>query len=193
MLKKILKAQLSLLILLLSGCAITPQDLGISEQQWKKYDQSKREQLLSDYKTLQKTNELNDDSLKEQYQSLKNNTYSGNYLRVRIYDGEALMPPFTDWYRYNATTFDIIPNSCTNTLLEQGSDNSDDIKISLRACYMNNVLFLDPKRYTSKDGLGTVRFAYSPLWGQGFTYRNINSNGYVKLKDVSVSIKEKNN
>jgi hypothetical protein len=174
-----------LFILVLSGCAASPEGLGISENEWQKYSKAKQEKLLADYKKMTEENETADNAMKGQYADLENSSYNGKYLQISISDGEAMMPPFTDWYAYKEATFEIIPDSCTNVNLEQITGEN---KVALRACFKKNVLFLDPSHYDAKKDVGTVRFVYSPLWDQGFTYRNINTSGYVKLKDVTVTI-----
>jgi len=181
-----------LLILGLSGltaCATTPEDIGISSDQWAKYDKTKQEKLMESYQKLEEVNKLEDKKVVDQYQSLKNDSYEGDYLKVRIYNGKAMMPPFVNWYNFQETTFEIIPDTCTNALLKEEANDPEVNEVSMRACFKNNILYLDPSRFESSKEQGTVRFANSPLWDLGFTYNNINSNGYARLKDVSVEIK----
>jgi hypothetical protein len=195
MLAKIYKVGLLIFIISeLTACASTASDIGIPEDQWQKYDKTRQEQLLKDYAALEEANKQEDQSTQSQYDSLKDETYSGDYLRVNIYSGQVMMPPFTDWYPFKKIGFDVIPDTCTSVILEEdisGEEDSKPKQVSLRACFKNSVLFLDPSRYDASQNQGTVRFVSSPLWEMGFVYKNINSHGYVKLKDVSVEIKNK--
>jgi hypothetical protein len=61
-------------------------------------------------------------------------------------------------------------------------------KVNLRACFKRNILFLDPSRFDLTKKEGSVRLYQSPLWRDGFTYKNIDSSGYVKLTDVNITI-----
>jgi len=171
----------------LFGCAMSPNKLGIPESEWKSYDKAKQEKILADYKNLNTIETIDDQKEKDEYESIKNSTYFGPLLKVRVYGGEAMLPPFTGWQHYTSNTFDIIPGTCINApLIAVNGDEKS--RVDLRACYKNNVLMLDPSHYDLNKKEGTIRLPYSPLWNYGFTYHGIYTNGYVKLKNASVTV-----
>lgn len=170
-----------LAIISLTGCATSPQIFGIADSEWKGYDKAKQKEILNNYKQL-------DTEVQQQDQEVSKITGGDTTtIDVKIFGGEAMLPPFVDWHAYMPATFTIVENSCANTLLNQEGGEG---KITLRACYKDKKLRLDPSRYDPDKKDGTVTIPYSPLWDQGFTYHGINTDGYVKLKDVNVVVKQ---
>lgn len=112
-------------------------------------------------------------------------------IQVKISDGQALMPPFISRQPFFAVTFTLSHGACQNIDLVQLDRAA---QTSLRACYKNRSLKLDPSRYELDKQDGTMSIPYSPLWTQeqGFTYYGINSSGFVKLKNVTVTIRTVN-
>lgn len=171
-----------MLFLGLAGCAISPQKLGISEQEWLGYSDAQREKLLADYQQVVAVEEQqaeNEKNIRE------DNTDS---IDVMIYGGEAMMPPFTEWYEYQPVTFNLIKNTCSDAVLNQSNGES---KVSLRTCYKDNIFYLDLSRYDLTKNNGAISFSSSPLWQEGFEYSGVSSSGYVRLKNVTVKITKK--
>lgn len=179
-------------LLILFGCATAPNKLGISEAEWNSYDKTKQEKLLADYKNLTTTEMMADTNMNNQYTSVKKSTYNGSLIKVRVFGGEAMLPPFTSWQPYVSSTFEVIPGTCVNAPL-RAVNGKEDSAVDLRACYKNNVLLLDPSRYDASKKEGTIRLPYSPLWNNGFTYHGIYTTGYVRLKNAAVSVLNKRN
>lgn len=170
----------------LSGCAhkIPPQQLlGINDAEWNSYDKNKQKELEQTYKQIDLGNQIEDQ--KAQEQSLGNQQI--NTIKVKVSDGGALMPPFVAWQAFTPAVFTISEGTCQNVWLTQLDGMA---KTSLRSCYKNKMLHFDPSRYESDKLAGTASIPYSPLWDQGFVYHNINSYGYVKLKNVNIAIKQ---
>ncbi|KPJ68113.1 MAG: hypothetical protein AMJ43_01530 [Coxiella sp. DG_40] len=168
------KAFLLAYVLLLVGCAVGPVELGISQQQWNKYNPEKQQEILTAHKELLRA--------KREDQTL----IGDSWLEVDIKGGSVMMPPFIKRYEFAPVTFKIREGTCRiNALHNYKSSNS----IKLDCCYKNDILFLDPSRYEIDKKDGTVRLYFSPLWRQGFIYKNINSDGYARLHNVTIKIK----
>jgi hypothetical protein len=63
----------------------------------------------------------------------------------------------------------------------------------LQACYKNNVLTLDPERFSFNMTRNAISFYPIPLWQSGFSYQNIHSHGEVQLQGATVSVITSNN
>lgn len=174
-----LKLIILVLFLSLIGCAIAPQKLGISEQEWLSYSDAQRQKILTDYQQINAIKEQQEQDAKK----IKGNTTDS--INVAIYGGEVMMPPFTEWYEFQSVTFNLIQNTCSDTLLNQSNGKA---QVSLRACYKDNIFYLDPSRYDLAKNNGSISFPFSPLWKQGFEYSGVSSSGYVRLKNATVKI-----
>ena len=158
----------------LAGCATQPETLGISQQQWRKYDQQKQQQILADHKHLTALAAPEIDV-----------PTANPWLKVAIHDGLVMMPPFSARYKYIPTSFRIQQGTCQNVLLHTYHNTNH---IMLTACYKKNILWLDSSRYEIDKKYGSVRLYSSPLWIKGFTYNNLNSSGYARLHNVTVTV-----
>lgn len=177
----IIKSFFTLLVLvvtLLSGCALSPDRLGISEAAWNQYTPAQQEEFRNLYYQAEK---IRAEQKKNPERSLQ------KPILVTIHDGKILMPPFTTWYSYKLKSFAINKETCLDNEIMQ--INSEE-KINLRACYKKGILYLDPSQFEQGKILGTVQFLYNPLWEQGFTYPNISTTGYAKLKNATIEIRE---
>lgn len=166
--------------LLLNGCADTPQNLGVSQKDWDSYDAAKQHQLIDTFRKI-----------KEQQQSTEldasSKEVSTNQLLVTIADGKAMMPPdFATSQSYQPLTFSINPDTCVDNVL-LGASAAASVKLT--ACYKNQILFLDASHTDPQKAYGTISFHLTPLWQTGFTYNNVNSSGYVRLQNATVTIK----
>ncbi len=169
------RAFLLLCILSLVGCAVGPEELGISQQQWNKYSQQKQQKILIAHKELLRAKRR------------ENSTLIGDsWLQVNIKDGSVMMPPFIKQYQYAPITFRIRKGVCQRIALHNYKSSNS---VRLNSCYKNDILFLDPSRYEIDKKDGTVRLYFSPLWRQGFIYKNISSNGYARLHNVTIKVK----
>ncbi|MFA6409814.1 MAG: hypothetical protein WCW01_06545, partial [Gammaproteobacteria bacterium] len=175
---KFLPISLILVLALLSGCAVAPERLGISEATWNKYPPAKQKELRNLYYQAEK---IREEQKKNPGRSLQ------KPLFVTINDGKVLMPPFTAWSSYQTKSFVINKETCLDNEIKQ---LKGDGKIALRACYQKGILYLDPSQFEQSKILGTTQFLYNPLWEQGVSYKNINTAGYVKLKNATVTIQE---
>lgn len=166
---------LLLCILSLVGCAVSPEELGISRQQWNKYSQQKQQKILTAHRNLLQARR------KESSTSIGN-----SWLQVSIKDGLVMMPPFIERYQYAPGTFRIRKGVCQRIALHNYKSLNS---VRLDCCYKNDILFLDSSRYEIDKKDGTIRLYFSPLWKQGFVYKNISSNGYARLHNVTIKIK----
>lgn len=207
----------TLAFLFLTGCAasFSPQMLGIPDAEWKRYNEAQQRELRENYAKITAANKIEDMQHQERKKlaalntnnALVNNTNTNNaiannalvnnaiatttkqpvIIEIKISNGTALMPPFTNWQAFSPAVAAIDEGSCQETLLTQLDGKAH---ISLRSCFKNKILSLDPSRYDSEKQNGTITIPYSPLWDHGFTYYEINSDGYVKLKGVTISVKQ---
>jgi hypothetical protein len=186
------KLILIFLFLFAAGCATSPQKLGIPDKDWQKYNETEQKELLESYKQISEANAKEDAVTAAKYYG-KDSSYNGPYLTVKVSGGEALLPPFADWQSYKPVSFKVYPNSCMSVLLEQNraSENTKKSGAFLRACYKDSIFFIDPSLYEFDKREGTLRITYSPLWEQGFSYHGAYTNGYIKLKNATVYIKNR--
>jgi hypothetical protein len=175
----------SLIIISLTGCATSPQTFGISDAEWNGYSKEKQKETLSNYEQLNKEVMQQD---REASQMLGN--LDATTLDVKIFGGQAVFPPFVDWQSYMPFTATVMENSCTNAEVDQVDGEKMIVKTTLRLCYKDKKLRLDPSMYDPDKKEGTATIPYSPLWDQGFVYHGINTYGHVKLKDVNVIVQQ---
>lgn len=164
------------LLFCMAGCAVTPEDLGISQQQWAKYSENEQQRILAEHKSVSAAK-----------RKAPRAEAGDNWLQVSIKDGLVKMPPFTRRYKYIPVTFRIKLGTCQKILLHTYNGAHS---VKLDCCYKDNVLLLDPSRYKIDKWDGSIRLYYSPLWKNGFIYKKINSDGYVYLYDVTIKIKQ---
>lgn len=198
--------------LILTACAshppkkdtFSPQLLGMSESEWNSYDEASRNEIRANYEQISSANkaedQANNDAARKQLslapagetaglaapQSNVVTTNTVSPIFVKLSNGSALMPPFIDSHPFAPVTATISAGACEEIWLTTLDNN---YRIALRACYKDKALALDPSRYELDQQDGTVTIPYSPLWDSGFTYGNVNSDGYVKLKNTVVTIK----
>lgn len=161
-------------MLCLVGCAVSPHTLGISNKQWDQYSEAQQQNLVANYEQIQASD-------------LNANIDYNNFLVVGIKGGTAMMPPFTASYRYNPVKFTIPAGTCEIVTLHSVIGVSS---VDLTACFKNKVLYMDPSRYELNKKLGSIKFHALPLWNNGFSYHNISSSGYTRLRNVTVTIKQ---
>lgn len=159
--------------LLLAGCAPTPRQLGFSDQKWNAFSKAEQADIQAGY------HEVGQHGVKVSVE------HAGPDLRVDVADGTAMMPPFTEAHRFQTTPFSIQAGQCISTRLR--SVESPE-QVSMKACYDGLTLSLDPSPYRLEGRIGTVYFNYTPVWTRGFTYRNVNTTGYVQLHDATVTV-----
>ena len=160
-----------ILIFFLVGCT-GPQQLGMSKLQWQALDSKQQKALVKTY-----------EQLKEEEKFHK--VYAGPKLNIHLSPGMAMMPPFDQSYAFNATQFSIIPGECKLVpLFAQDGKH----RVELQVCYNGLRLAFDPSRVIVERSKGTVFFDYNPIWKRGFTYFNVESNGYTRLRDTNIRI-----
>ena len=174
MLRQVVVALVSISVLLLAGCASTPSRLGFSEKQWKAMSEVRRQEVISGH-----------DQIKQRPPSMKRK-YNGSDILVYLAQGTAMMPPFVKAYQYQTVKFTLNVGKCRSIRLNSIDTNHHT---NLKVCYNGMTLLMDPSRYDPTKSSGTLRFDYNPIWKRGFTYSNVVSAGYVRLKDASVTIK----
>jgi len=140
----------------LAGCAVQPEELGISQRQWDKYSLEKQQDILAKHEALVAAKD-NEPSV----------VVKDSWLQISISDGLVMMPPFTARYKYMPVTFKIKNGKCKKVLLHNYQKTH---AVKLTVCYKKKILFLDPSRYEMDKKDGSVRLYSSPLWKNGFTF-----------------------
>ena len=169
-------------VLFLSGCVSMPVNLGISDSEWSSYSLEKQKKMLADSARFFK---YHNSVIKKK----KNDNANGVFLEVDIHSGQVMMPPFSNWLDYRPVSFIIFKGQCRDIILEQSTDKN--LQTELGVCFYGNVLSLDPSRYDLEKYKGSINAHSSPLWLTGFSYRGVSSSGYVRLKDVTIKITQK--
>ncbi len=164
-------------LLLLSACAVSPNQLGISQSEWNQYSEQQRQQIKHNYRQAQE--------VKHEIHAKNGNSV----LAVRVQGGQVLMPPYTSLQPYQAVAFNVKEGEC-NLKIAMVQPNNPDQKTSLKVCYANGVLYFDPSPYDPNFAKGALQFAYMPVWKRGFTYSNMSSTGFTKLTNATVFVKE---
>ena len=163
----------------LVACAMSPEQLGISQERWGQYSKQEQERMIRGHKYIAQT--------------IKKSTFSmpGNsYLKIIIKNGRALMPPFTASYDFKPATLKLREGTCQAVTLYAVSVKK---QTTLCACYSNEVLLLDPSSYDVDKRYGSTRIYHSLLWNEGFDYAGINTDGYAHLQKAIIFIKQLKN
>ncbi|MCK4870618.1 MAG: hypothetical protein KAS93_05875 [Gammaproteobacteria bacterium] len=174
--RKIFFCGIALGLLMLAGCAVTPNTLGISAQTWHKYSKAKQQALIVGYHSV------------SSFYKSGQAKHGGRLLQVVVAHGTVKMPPFVKSYTYRPVIFTIPEGVCRSVILRNQKAQK---QVAVGACYKHGILLLDPSRYDVNKRLGSIRFYKSPLWRQGFSYRNVHSTGFVRLKDATITIRIK--
>jgi hypothetical protein len=162
-------------VLILASC-VGPEDLGFSEQQWDKLSPDKQQQIFEQHQALL-------DAKHDETPAPINDTW----IKVTIKDGTVMMPPDFKAYQYQPVTFKIQDGVCKKVELDS---HKNTYAVNLDVCYKNQVLLIDPSRYEIDKRDASIRLYASPLWQNGFTYNNVNSSGYARLKNASITVKQ---
>ena len=162
-----------MLVLLLSAC-FSPIELGISENEWQKLTSEQQQKILDNYRAVMHAKMEEQTQLGEQK------------IQVNIAGGKAMLPPFVRYSTYTPLKFFILDGECKYVDLCNVTSGC----VQLNVCYKNKVLLLDPSLYKLDQQEASLRIYYSPLWRDGFTYTNITTDGYAKLKNVEITLKE---
>lgn len=163
------------LMLLLVSCAGEKEMLGMSSKKWSQIDETKREELLANYSKIQNLQK-------------KQIAKSSSRLNVKVYGGTVLMQPDLVDRKYKPLTFTLLDGTCHDTKIEDAL-HDEGKSTSLIACYLDNILYIDPTRYDLDKPFGTVTLYSSPFWEDGFSYHNVSTYGYAKLKNSTIEIK----
>jgi hypothetical protein len=125
------------------------------------------------------------------YQVLKNSkSYKGEpdntAVHVRMSDGKVNMPPYDAPSAYKPVEFEIDSGMCSNIKLVSVDGDADT---TLKVCYYNKVLYIDPSRYDPAKGEASIRLHASPIWARGFTFKGVSSTGFAHLTNVNVTVR----
>lgn len=159
--------------LLLTSCTVVPRELGFSPKQWQMMSATGRKLLQVDYYRIHNALQLK-------------TIYQGPRIQVVLFGGTAMMPPLFQAYYFESLRFETNPGKCRNVRLTSW-DQTRSVKLTV--CYDGVTLSFDPSRYDLSKTKGTLFLTYNTLWKHGFTYNNLSSSGYVRLKNADVTIK----
>ena len=160
---------------LLSGC-VTSSFVGITPEQWKSATSEQRKCWIREYNAYKKA-----------HPEFKGDPNAANKIKLQISGGTAVFPPKFLAQPYRSIKLTLPDGSCYR---EPVYAKSGTLQTKLYVCYDKNTLAIDPSHYDNSTTNGSLILTFNPLWGQGFTYNNMNSDGYVKLKNVDIAIKQ---
>lgn len=161
--------------LLLSGCG-SEQTYGISGARWVSMSPEMHKQIETEYVKTQ-------NAIHAEGEQAKPGKHS---VRVAVYGGRALMPPFDYYHPYEREVVDIQEGTCETTELDQPNGEHD---VDLTLCYRDHKLEIDPSHYIYSKRHGTVALQESPTWKDGFTYKHVTSSGFARLKNAHIYVK----
>ena|SRR3990167_1393023 len=162
------------IVLLLTGCAAGPNQLGISTSAWQSMSKTEQKKMRADYHQV-----------KQRLREAIKTVYQGPEINVNISEGTVMMPPFVKSFPYQPVTFRIKPGQCRIITF---SNLNDTNAVGLRVCYNGLILSLDPSQHDISKAQGSLHLYYNPIWKRGFTYRDLSSSGYVRLNYVNIRI-----
>lgn len=105
-------------------------------------------------------------------------------LNVSILKGTALSQKLNTPQTYQPINMQIRAGSCSTTAISLANNET----VPLKSCYQNNALLLDIENSQGKKISQPILFYYNPLWQQGFSYTNINTNGVAHLTNATVKV-----
>lgn len=173
------KALLLLLTLSLTACGISSRKLGMSREQWHALSATKRSEILAGYYRV---------GLHRHKVDEHHHRNHGSKVHVCISGGTAEMWPYKTPQSYHPLEFEVHKNECMHQAMQS---MNEQYQTELGVCFLHNALLIDPSRWERKKADATVRLYKSGLWDQGLDYEHIDSQGYVRLKDVTISVQYK--
>jgi len=168
---------LFLTFLFLTGCAVSPRQLGISQSEWNQYSAQQQNAIRANYNHAERT--------KKPTQPKTNSE-----LAINVQGGTVLMPPnFEVAQSYQPISFHIKDGDCRVKIPVYPANGSNK-QAKLLACYQDDILYLDPSPYQPNKTIGALQLPYMPIWQRGFTYPNVSSTGYLHLSNANISVSE---
>ena len=167
----------TLLLFFLTGCSSFESLTGADQASWESSDfQTKA------YSTLTYIEQSGKDLL------TSNAKDTDSLLVVRLTEGKAVMWPSGKQYTFKPTIYSLSENSCHNIKLTAKEDVSQTT--TLKSCFKNDQLVLDPSRWNFKYKEGSLLIKSSPLWQEdGVVYDQLSSEGYAKLSNLSLDVR----
>lgn len=168
-------------LILLSGCSAARY--GMSEQQWKTLSSAQQKSMRNNYHYIAATR-----AREKREQDRQRITADTPKLIVEIEGGKAMMPPFDSRTEFDPVHFIVYQGHCRAVTL---AESEGERTTELEACYLGNLLYIDPSKTEFKWHQGSLQFHYNPLWDseKGFLYSNISSQGYAGLSDTKIRVK----
>lgn len=164
--------------ILLSGCN-AEHNYGIANDRWAALSPQQRSQVEQQYTQTQ-------NALAEEQRNTIVNP-NAHEIRVAVYGGRALMPPF-HWYQpYDTEVVDIKEGTCETCTLHRPDGEK---AVDLTLCYRDHELEIDPSKFVFDKRHGTLAFHESPIWKKGFTYTQVKTSGYARLKNAHIYVKQ---
>ena len=180
MVKNKMKNKIALLTIIigiggLAGCAPSPSTIGLTQQQWDQASPAIRKCWQTAYQGYKKS-----------HPNIPGAADVKDKVRVTISGGTAAFPPVFNRIAYR-TVKDVLPEGACHTNLL--SSPSGKYKTKLYICYAKNTIAIDPSHYDKSTTDGSLILTDNPLWAEGFSYHNMNTDGYVKLNNATIRVK----
>lgn len=168
-----------LAVCLIAGCSGAPY--GMPAQEWASLSMPEIQELQENY---QRIKDLRQEE--KSWQERSKITSTTPKIELKIEGGTVKMPPFVKRVEYKPAKLVVYQGHCRSVKLQEKKGKK---KIELEACYLGDIVYLDSSKTDYQWRHGSLRFYYVPIWLSGFTYNNINSQGYVGLNDATINIK----
>lgn len=162
----------------IAGCSGAPY--GIPSKEWSALSMPDIKELQENY---QRIKDLRGEE--KSWQERTEITATTPRVELNIQGGTIQIPPFVKRVEYKPVKLVVYQGHCRSVKLLEKSGKK---KTELEACYLGDIVYLDSSKTVYQWRHGSLRFYYVPIWQSGFTYNNINSQGYVALKDATIKI-----
>ena len=161
------------IILMLSSCG-SPYALGVSPRQWSDASPAVKSCWLKAYSNY-----------KKEHPVMPGESSEKDRILLSIRGGTAAFPPHFDQQSYYPISDTLARGSCHAIKLRS---KTGDQKTKLYVCYDKKTIALDPSHYDRSTTNGSLILTYQPLWSQGFGYRNMDTDGYVRFKRATITV-----
>lgn len=159
----------------LSACAPSPADIGLTQQKWDNATPQEQNCWQRAYQDYQ-----------DGHPELDGDGSSSNKVDITITGGTAAFPPAFQQLAFNKIR-DQLPAGACHSLNVVATNNN--YATSLYICYAKNTIAIDPSHYDSSTRAGSLILTNNPLWKRGFSYKNMFTDGYVKFKNITITVK----
>lgn len=166
------------IVSIIAGCSGVPY--GIPSKEWSALSMPDIKDLQENYQRIKDLREE-----EKSWQERTKITATTPRIELNIQGGTIQVPPFVKRVEYKPIKLVVYQGHCRSVKVHEKSGKK---KTELEACYLGDIVYIDPSKTVYQWRHGSLRFYYVPIWDSGFTYDNISSHGYVVLQDATIKI-----